>query len=346
MVEMIKVQEKHRFDEKKVENYLLKHLEGFRGPLRVEQFSFGQSNPTYRLESASGRYVMRRKPPGKLLPSAHAVDREFRAISAVGAQGLPVPQTLLLCQDESIAGTIFYVMEYKEGRVFADRNLDHLSVEDRSAMIDDFIRVLAQLHSIDHEACGLADFGRPGNYFARQISRWSKQYRASETNNIPEMNRLMAWLPDNIPEDDRACLVHGDYSLHNIMYHPTEPRIVAVLDWELSTVGHPLGDLFYAAMPWYSPGESYVNLSAAEREERRIPDLLGLLSRYVELSGYGATVEHQNFYKAYTLFRLGAILQGIVGRVRDGTASNRHAADMAAQVYPLAKAACHQIDTA
>ena len=340
MTEAVQVQEKHRFDEERVNKYLSEHLEGFRGPMKVRQFSFGQSNPTYLLESPSGRYVMRRKPPGKLLPSAHAVDREFRAISAVHSQGFPVPQPLVLCEDESIAGTIFYVMSYTEGRVFGDRNLDAAPVAERAAMIEDFVRVLSQLHTMDYEALGLSDFGRPGNYFARQISRWSKQYRASETESIAPMDKLIDWLPNNIPDDDTTTLVHGDYSLHNVMFHPTEPRIVAVLDWELSTIGHPFGDLFYATMPWYSPREHYTDLSAEQLAQAGIPSLDEIVAMYCRMSGFAQNSEHLNYYKAYTLFRLAGILQGIVGRVRDGTAANPNAALVAAQVQPLAQAGC------
>ena len=339
---MTEVQPKHRFDQQRVEHHLAQHLADFRGPLEVRQFSFGQSNPTYLLTSPSGRYVMRRKPPGNLLPSAHAVDREFKVISAVHGQGFPVPKPLLLCEDETVAGTIFYVMECVEGRVFVSRTLDEAPIEQRRPMMEDFIAVMSRLHGMDYRALGLEDFGRPGNYFSRQINRWSKQYRASETDSIPEMDRLMEWLPENIPQDDNSSLVHGDYSLHNVMFHPVEPRIVAVLDWELSTIGHPLGDLFYATMPWYSPPNKYATLTAEQLAEQNIPSLDELLDLYCEKSGR-EPVTDRSFYLAYTMFRLGAILQGIVGRVRDGTAANQDAALVAAQVQPLAQAGCASI---
>lgn len=341
--EVMEVQEKHRFDVDKVRQYLAGQLPELQGDLEIRQFSTGQSNPTYLLQTPTHRYVMRRKPPGKLLPSAHAVDREFRVISAVHSQGYPVPRPILLCEDESIAGTTFYLMEYTEGRVFADRNLEVLPLEEREPALQSFIETMAKLHAMDYAQLGLEDFGRPGNYFARQISRWSKQYTASQTRDIAAMDRLMEWLPQNIPEDDSSSIVHGDYSLHNVMYHPVEPRLIAVLDWELSTIGHQLGDVFYSLMPWYSPLERYATLSRAEMQQRGMLDFDQMLERYCELSGRQA-VPDVAFYKAYTLFRLAGIMQGIVGRVRDGTASNPNAALVAEQVAPLAEAGWNEID--
>lgn len=342
--EITEVQERHQLDLQRVTAYLSEQLPEIQGPIEIRQFSTGQSNPTYLLETPGGRYVMRRKPPGKLLPSAHAVDREFRVISAVHARGYPVPEPLLLCEDESVAGTMFYLMRYTEGRVFADRNLEVMPKDQRKLAVDSFIQTMAQLHCMDYVELGLEDFGRPGNYFARQINRWSKQYLASQTQDVEPMDRLMEWLPDNIPEDDATTLVHGDYSLHNVMYHPEQPRLVAVLDWELSTIGHPLGDLFYALMPWYSPRELYSDHSEKEMKEKGIPTFAQLLEQYCELSQRSA-VPDSSFYKAYTLFRIAAILQGIVGRVRDGTASNPNAALVAEQVGPLAEAGWAQIDS-
>lgn len=337
------VQERHRFDEARLQEYLANNIDGFAGPMQVYQFvgselGGGQSNPTYLLITTGQRYVLRRKPPGKLLPSAHAVDREFRVISAVHSVGFPVPRPYLLCEDESIVGTIFYVMAPCEGRVYFDRSMPDLSPPQRGELLHDFLRVLALLHSYDYKALGLEDFGRPGNYFGRQISRWTKQYLASQTQDIPAMDRLIEWLPEQIPNDDTDVLVHGDYSLHNVMTHPTQPRLVAVLDWELSTIGHPLGDLFYALSPWFGPGMSFTGKSEAELTELGIPTFERMVQSYCELSGR-PMVPNPGFYKAYILFRLAGILQGIVGRARDGTASSPQAEAMATQVGPLAEAA-------
>ena len=247
--ETVDVAERHRFDAKKVERYMEEHVEGFRGPLTVGQFAGGQSNPTYRLDAPSGSYVMRRKPPGKLLPSAHAVDREFRVIKALNQTDFPVPRAYVLCEDETVTGTPFYIMSFMPGRVFWDPSMPDVSKSDRSKMFDSMNETLAKLHSYDPVKLGLEDYGRPGNYFARQISRWSKQYVASETETIDSMNKLMEWLPNNIPAGDETTIVHGDYAPHNIMFHPTEPRVMAVLDWEISTLGRPSGDLTYNTHP-------------------------------------------------------------------------------------------------
>lgn len=332
------VGEAHRFDEQRLLDYLSSHVESFRGPLSVSQFKGGQSNPTYLLDADSGRYVLRRKPPGKLLKSAHAVDREFRIISALYATGFPVPRPLVLCEDDEIIGTTFFVMEFVEGRIFWDLDLPGLEPAERAAIYDNVNETIARLHNLDYAAIGLEDYGRPGNYFARQISRWSGQYRASETATVEAMDALIEWLPANIPEDDSASIVHGDYRLDNMIIHPTEPKVIAVLDWELSTIGHPLADFTYHLMIWRMPeiGIGSVGLVDQPLHELGIPDEENYIRKYCERTGRSAGIAHRNFYSAFNFFRLAAILQGIAGRVRDGTAASAHAAQAVDAVLPLA----------
>ncbi len=340
--ETVEVLEKHQFDLKKLEEYMEANVEGFQGPATASQFAGGQSNPTYKIESPSGAYVMRRKPPGKLLPSAHAVDREFRVISGLNKTDFPVPKAYVHCTDESIAGTEFFIMSCEPGRVFWDPTMPDLSPEERAAAYDSMNEVLARLHSYDYVALGLENHGRPGNYFGRQISRWSKQYVASETQHVEEMNKLMEWLPANNPTTDETTLVHGDYSPHNILFHPTEPRVQAVLDWEISTLGHPLGDLTYLCMNWYGPKTTAgrPNFAGLDLSELGIPSLREYIDTYCERANRPSpTDEELHYYKAYNLFRSAAILQGIIGRVRDGTANDPNAAANAERVIPLSKAA-------
>src|SRR6476469_4297188 len=244
------VAEAHRFDVACLERFMRENVEGFGGTLEVEQFKGGQSNPTYRLSAGAKRYVLRRKPPGKLLPSAHAVDREYRVITALAKTDVPVARTYALCTDEAVIGTPFYIMDYVEGRVLWDPQLPGMPPGERAAIFDEMNRVIAALHRVDYAAIGLADYGKPGNYFQRQVDRWSRQYRASETEKIEAMDRLMEWLPANIPAGDETAIVHGDYRLDNMIFHPTEPRVLAVLDWELSTLGHPMADFSYHLMAW------------------------------------------------------------------------------------------------
>ena len=332
------VREAHRFDEQQLLDYLGSHIEGFTGPLSVSQFKGGQSNPTYKLTAASGQYVLRRKPPGKLLKSAHAVEREFRAISALYAAGFPVPRPLLLCEDDAVIGTTFFVMEFIEGRIFWDLDLPGLEVDERAAIYDNVNETIARLHNIDYAAIGLEDYGKPGNYFSRQISRWSGQYRASETGVVRAMDALIEWLPENIPEDESASIVHGDYRLDNMIVHPTEPRVIAVLDWELSTIGHPLADFTYHLMTWQMPkiGIGSVGLAGKDLKKLGIPDEDAYLRRYCRRTGRDDGIPDRNFYSAFNFFRLAAILQGIAGRVRDGTAASAHAAEAVKAVEPLA----------
>ena len=331
------VQERHRFDEASLDGYLREHLPGYAAPLSVREFRGGQSNPTYELECGGARYVLRRKPPGVLLKSAHAVDREYRVIHALNRVDYPVPLAALLCEDAEVIGTPFYLMERVEGRVLWDPLMPACSPAERRAILESLTDTLAQLHTTDYAAIGLGDFGRPGNYFARQISRWSKQYQASETERVPEMDRLIDWLPQNIPPDESTTLVHGDFKLDNTIVHPTEPRILAVLDWELSTTGHPLGDLTYSLSLRLTPGSPFAHLGDDELRERGIPTADETVARYCQHTGRSG-IESLDFYYAYNVFRSACILQGILGRVRDGTAASQHAADQGS-VRPIARRA-------
>lgn len=331
------VAERFRFDEKKLESYLAENIEGFERPLKIEQFKGGQSNPTYALTTPNRKYVLRRKPPGKLLPSAHAVDREYKVITALGKTDFPVAKTYLLCEDESIIGTMFFVMERVEGRIFWEGALPDESPESRTAIYDEMNKTLAALHQTDYKKIELEDFGKSGNYFARQISRWSKQYIASESQKIPEMNKLIDWLPQNIPASDETSIVHGDYRLDNMVIHPTQGRVLAVLDWELSTLGHPLGDFTYHLMQWRMPviaGTSASGLAELDLKKMGIPTEADYITRYCERTGR-KSIENIDYYFAYNFFRLAGILQGIVGRVRDGTAASEHAAQNADTVAIL-----------
>jgi len=334
----VAVQERHRFDAAALENYLGNRIEGFRGPIAVEQFKGGQSNPTYLVAAAGSRYVLRAKPgpAAKLLPSAHAVEREFRVITALRGAGIPVPQTHCLCEDESVIGRAFYVMEYVEGRVLWDQSLPGMTSRERAAIYDEMNRVIAALHGVDVEAAGLADFGRPGNYLARQIARWSKQYRASETERIDAMDRLIAWLPDHVPPGDETAVVHGDYRMDNLIFHPSEPKILAILDWELSTLGHPLADFSYHCMAWHIPPGKFRGIAGLDLPALGIPSEARYIAAYCARTGR-AGIAHWNFYLAYNLFRISAILQGVMKRALDGTAASREALDAGARARPLAE---------
>lgn len=337
------VVERLRFDPGPLAAWMQDHVADFRGPLEVEQFRGGQSNPTYRLKSAGGRYVLRRKPPGKLLPSAHAVDREYRVITALGKVGFPVPRTHALCLDDAVIGTAFYIMEYVEGRVFWAPTLDELPRGERAAIYDAMNETIARLHGFDPAALGLADYGKPGNYVARQIDRWTKQYRASETETIEAMDRLIEWLPSNVPPDDRTSIVHGDYRLDNMIFHPREPRVLAVLDWELSTLGNPLGDFAYHAMAWRLPPNAFRGLAVADLATLGIPDEAAYVAAYCRRTGR-KEIPNWDFYIAYNMFRLAAILQGIMGRVREGTAASLKAADAGARAKVLARLGWEQVE--
>ena len=328
-----------QFDTARLERFLRATVDGFCGPLTVKQFKGGQSNPTYLLETPDRRYVLRRKPPGRLLPSAHAVDREFRVISALHPRGFPVAEPVIYCADESVAGTAFYVMGYVEGRVFWEPNMPGSAPAERRAVYDDMNAIIARLHTYDPVALGLGDFGRGENYVARQVERWSKQYRTSQTEPIAEMDRLIDWLPAHLPPPAPVRLVHGDYRLDNTIVAATEPRIIAVLDWELSTLGDPLADFTYHLMQWHMPhsdaGAGTGSLVGRDLEALGLPSMDDYVGRYVARTGLDPRPHLAN-YLAYNFFRMAAILQGIVGRVRDGTATNENAPAKAQMVQPLA----------
>jgi aminoglycoside phosphotransferase (APT) family kinase protein len=331
------VAERLRFDAARLEGYLRDHAAGFAGPATVSQFKGGQSNPTYLIETPTRRYVLRRKPPGKLLPSAHAVDREFKVINAIHAQGFPVAEPVLYCADETVIGTAFFVMGYVEGRVFWEPHMPASVPEERARVYDGMNATLARLHTFDPAAIGLADFGRGENYVARQVERWSKQYRASETQHVAEMEELIAWLPAHLPPPQPARLVHGDYRLDNMILAPAAPDILAVLDWELSTLGDPLADFTYHLMQWHMPHSEAGtgSLVGFDLAALGIPSLQAYVEAYVARTGLDPR-PHLPVYFAYNFFRLAAIMQGIAGRVRDGTATSAFAAAKAELVRPLA----------
>jgi len=331
-----------RLDAARLEKYLAAQVAGFAGPLTVWQFKGGQSNPTYLLQTPGRAYVLRRKPPGKLLPSAHAVDREYRVIRALHAQDFPVAQPLLYCDDEQVSGTAFYLMSFVDGRVFWEPQMPGSSPAERAAVYDAMNDTIARLHSFEPEKIGLADFGRGENYVARQIERWSKQYRASETEKIDEMERLIAWLPSHIPPAGPARLVHGDYRLDNLIVAREAPQILAVLDWELSTLGDPIADFSYHLMAWHMPhSESAAGTASLVGHDLKalgIPSMADYVDLYVKRTGLDPR-PHLPAYLAYNFFRIAAILQGIIGRVRDGTATSEFAPAKAEMVRPLAEKA-------
>ena len=337
------VPERHRFDVASLERYLREHVEGFGGKLEIEQFKGGQSNPTFMLKAGGKRYVLRRKPPGKLLQSAHAVDREYRVITALHGNGFPVAKTYCLCMDDAIIGTAFYVMDYVAGRVLWEPSLPQMGKDQRGAYFDELNRVIALLHSLDYAAIGLADYGKPGNYIERQINRWTKQYRASETERIEAMENLIEWLPKNIPQGDETTIVHGDYRMDNVMFHPTEPKILAVLDWELSTLGHPLADFAYHCMTWrLTPGQ-FRGMMGVDFKALGIPTEQEYVAAYCRRTGR-EHIPNWDFYMAYNMFRLAGILQGIMGRVKDGTAASAHALEQGKRARPMAEAGWQQVE--
>lgn len=338
----------HAFDTAALAQWLTAQLPGFAGPLSVEMFKGGQSNPTYKLITPSRQYVMRAKPGpvAKLLPSAHAIEREFAVMNGLHGTDVPVAQMHVLCEDESVIGRAFYVMEFVPGRVLWDQSLPGLSPAERGAIYDEMNRVMAALHTVNVAAQGLSQYGKPGNYIERQIGRWSKQYAASFTQPIAEMDQLIAWLPKNIPasaQDNRlVSIVHGDYRLDNLMFHPSEARVLAVLDWELSTLGHPLADFSYHCMAWHiSPG-TFRGIGGLDLPALGIPSEADYIRRYCERTGFTtpeALAKDWNFYLAYNMFRIAAILQGIAKRVEDGTASSEQAKASGAGARPMAELA-------
>jgi aminoglycoside phosphotransferase (APT) family kinase protein len=340
------VEERHRIDASALESFLEGSIPGFAGPLRIEQFKGGQSNPTYCITAGDGRrYVLRRKPPGKLLPSAHAVDREYRVIRALHPAGFPVARPHLLCEDEGVIGTAFYVMDFVDGRVLWDQSLPGMSKSERGAIWDELNRVIAQLHAIDYRAVGLETFGKPGSYIARQVTRWTTQYRASETERMEAMDNLIAWLPKNIPPETGTAVVHGDFRLDNAVFHRTEPRILAVLDWELSTLGEPLADFAYHCMSWHIPPGQFRGIAGLDLQSLGIPAERDYIARYCERTGRSEIdPAHWDFYMAYNLFRIAAILQGIRKRVVDGTAASAHAQEAGARARPMAELGWQQVE--
>ncbi len=340
------VQEKQRFDAGALEAWLRENVAGFSGPLSVEQFRGGQSNPTFKLTTPGRSYVMRRKPAGKLLPSAHAVDREYRVISALAGSEVPVPKTYGLCQDDAVIGSAFYVMDCVDGRVFWDGAVPEMDNAGRAKIYWELNRVIAALHKIDYSARGLADYGKPGNYFARQIARWTKQYQASETETIEAMNRLIEWLPANIPADDETTIVHGDFRIDNMVFHPSEPRIVAVLDWELSTLGHPLADFSFHCMSWHVPPGAFRGLLGHDLAALGIPMEKEYVAEYCRRVGRAAIdPDHWDFYIAYNMFRAAGILQGIMKRVVDGTAASQYAVQAGRAAPRLAELGWKRVET-
>ena len=334
---LAEVRDVHRFDEAALARWLAAHVEGFRAPLAVRQFRGGQSNPTYHLDAGGREYVLRRKPPGKLLPSAHAVDREYRVITALGTTGFPVPKTYGLCGDPDVIGTIFYVMECVHGRIITDPQIPGLTPRERAGIYDSLNETLARLHTTDWRALGLADFGRPGSYFARQIHRWTQQYRASETETIEAMERLIEWLPAHLPADDETTLVHGDFRLGNTIIHPTEPRVVAGLDWGLATLGHPLADLAYNCLP-YRFTRDWEGLADKDLAALGIPTEQEYPAAHCRRTGRAAIADWE-FCLAFSMFRLSAIAQGIMGRVVAGTANDPNARERGRRARPLAEQA-------
>lgn len=323
-VELTPVRDAHTFDEGALAAYLAQHVEGFTGPLEILQFEGGQSNPTFQLVTPQKKYVLRKQPPGELLPSAHQVDREYRVMDALWETNVPVPKMYCLCEDPAVIGTKFYVMEMVEGRLFTETRLPHLPAPERRAIYNDLASVLAKLHAVDVDAVGLREFGRPGNYYERQIGRWTKQYVASKTEQIDAMDSLMEWLPNNIPADVSSVIVHGDYRLGNMLIHPSEPKIVAVLDWELSTLGDGLADLGYMCQEYHGDSESPDGLAGADFAGLDIPTEEELVAEYCKQAGLEG-IENWRFYLIYNMFRSAGIIQGVYKRGLDGNASSAKA---------------------
>ncbi len=328
--------ERLKFDEGALDAYMQEHVTGYEGPLTVQQFKGGQSNPTYLLTTPRKKYVLRRKPPGKLLPSAHAVDREYRVMTALAKDKFPVPKTYCLCEDEEVIGTAFFIMDFLDGRIFWDARLPQLDAADRPGIVYAAVDALSHLHTVDYKAVGLEDYGKSGNYFERQIGRWSKQYKAAETDEIAEMDKLIEWLPTAIPAGDETSVVHGDFRLDNMIMHMSEPKVIGVLDWELSTLGHPLADFTYYLMAWFFPSDVRGGLLGSDLKELNIPNVEDVVARYGEKTGR-SEIPDLDFCLAYNMFRIASIIQGVYKRGLDGNASSDQAKKTGAQVRPLAE---------
>ena len=328
----------HSVDTPRLSAWMQTHIAGFSGPIEVQQFAGGQSNPTFLVQSPARRYVLRRKPPGKLLPSAHAVDREFRVLAALKDSPVPVARVHALCEDPEVIGSAFYVMDYVEGRIFWDALLPEVAAAQRRAVYSEMVRVLAALHSVDYAAVGLGDFGKPGRYVERQVSRWTQQYRASETEKLESMERLIDWLPQHIPADEQTSIVHGDFRLDNTIFHPTEPRILAVLDWELSTLGHPLVDFAYYCLRFHLPVAEFRGLGAVDVAGHSLPTEAESIAQYCRLRGIPPVpAQDWAYYQAFCMFRLAGILQGVLARALQGNASSATALQAGRRARPLAE---------
>ena len=328
----------HPIDTVALATYLRGHVAPFSGTIEVEQFHGGQSNPTYRIGAGDRRYVLRRKPPGPLLPSAHAVDREFRVMSALARTDVPVPRMYALCEDPSVIGTAFYVMEYVEGRVLWDPTLPGMTRTQRAAHYAEVNRVIAALHRVDIGAVGLSDYGKPGNYIERQIARWSRQYQAAGGERIPAMDRLIEWLPRHVPSSDETAIVHGDYRIDNVIFHPSEPRVLAVLDWELSTLGHPLSDFAYQVMAWRLTPQQFRGLKGIDVEALGIPTEEEYIALYCQRTGRAAIPDWE-IYLIFNMFRVAAILHGVLARALQGNASSSNAVEQGSRARLVAATA-------
>jgi aminoglycoside phosphotransferase (APT) family kinase protein len=330
----------HAFDEGRLAAWMQSHVAGFKGPVDVRQFAGGQSNPTFLVQSANHRYVLRRKPPGKLLPSAHAVDREFRVITALANTQVPVAKAFALCEDAEVIGTAFYVMDYVEGRLFWDAALPEVAPARRRAIYEEMTRVIAALHGVDFAAVGLGDYGKPGHYIERQVARWTQQYRASETESIDAVEHLIEWLPKHIPQDEQTSIVHGDFRLDNVIFHPDEPKILAVLDWELSTLGHPLVDLAYLCMRYHLSADQFRGLGGIDPAVLQIPSEAQCVADYCSRRGRAPVAPQDwTYYLAFNMFRLTGILQGVLARAIQGNASSVTALEAGRRARPLAEQA-------
>jgi aminoglycoside phosphotransferase (APT) family kinase protein len=330
----------HALDAGALSIWMQQHVPDFSGPIDARQFAGGQSNPTYLLQTATMRYVLRRKPPGKLLPSAHAVEREYRIIAALAHTDVPVPRAYGLCEDSSIIGSAFYVMQYVPGRIFWDATLPEVPAPDRRAIYMEMIRVLAQLHAVDYQGLGLSDFGKPGHYIERQLARWTTQYRAAQTQHIEAMEQLIQWLPQHIPAADDTSIVHGDFRLDNVIFDASEPRILAVLDWELSTLGHPLVDLAFHCTRWRLPAASFLGLGGLNADSFQIPSEQACVAEYCRLRGLAPIPPRDwAYFLVFCMFRLAAILQGVLSRALQGNASSAQALQAGQRAHPLAEQA-------